>query len=523
MKKVTTLLLGIMLISVSSIAQTSLYWNSAYFSQCNNGTISITPHVGSVPGLSPPDSSLPCSVIGQPVHDTLYFKNYTTFYVSGVSITVNSLKFDSIYLPAGLCWSTNHPNNTFTTGEDGIIYISGTPTGSAGSYKLRMIVDLNSSLGPFAGADLEALANFRYHTRIICSGNPCPASDPTDTISVFTADGSSCSGNGLYASITASGPTTLCPGDSVTLTANAGAGYLYSWSTGATSQSILVSATSSYGLTVYSGLDSAVASPINVNVLNSCALTASIIIGGPATICPGSSVPLIANSGPGYSYHWSTGDTTQSILANTAGSYSLTVFLGTDSAVAAAQNIVMSAPPSAFFQLSPDPNIPHAWVAVNQTTGVSGNVAWGWNWGDGSYGSGATPSHIYDSAGYYTICLQVLDSANNCSSSYCDSNVHLYKSDAQMVSLNVVLNPLVVNDIEQSILAIKYYASAINLSPPVNTPSEVKLYDMSGRVVMKQSNWLGSSLAVENISSGVYVVAIQNGSMNVSRKVLITR
>src|SRR4029079_12218818 len=49
-------------------------------------------------------------------------------------------------------------------------------------------------------------------------------------------------------SITPSGPTTLCQGGTVTLTANP-AGGTYLWSNGATSRAITVNATGNYGVT----------------------------------------------------------------------------------------------------------------------------------------------------------------------------------------------------------------------------------------------------------------------------------
>src|SRR5205823_13781526 len=48
--------------------------------------------------------------------------------------------------------------------------------------------------------------------------------------------------------VTASGPTTFCPGGSVTLTAPAGFSYL--WSNGATTQSTTVSTSNNYSVTV---------------------------------------------------------------------------------------------------------------------------------------------------------------------------------------------------------------------------------------------------------------------------------
>ena len=51
--------------------------------------------------------------------------------------------------------------------------------------------------------------------------------------------------------------------------------------------------------------------------------TATITPGGPTTFCAGGSVTLTANAG--VSYLWSTGETTQSIVATTSGSYTVTV------------------------------------------------------------------------------------------------------------------------------------------------------------------------------------------------------
>jgi N-acetylneuraminic acid mutarotase len=76
--------------------------------------------------------------------------------------------------------------------------------------------------------------------------------------SVTVTDGNNCSATSLpvfltvnplpNASIAASGPTTICLGDSVTLTANTSASYL--WSTGAVTQSITVFASGNYSVTV---------------------------------------------------------------------------------------------------------------------------------------------------------------------------------------------------------------------------------------------------------------------------------
>ncbi|HEU4716901.1 MAG TPA: hypothetical protein VFU15_03675, partial [Bacteroidia bacterium] len=82
------------------------------------------------------------------------------------------------------------------------------------------------------------------------------------------------------AQITAGGPTTFCPGDSVLLTASGGSSFL--WSTGATSASIEVNSAGTYSVTVGGTCGSDTAS-VTVNTSNNPAGTLSA--GGPTTFC----------------------------------------------------------------------------------------------------------------------------------------------------------------------------------------------------------------------------------------------
>ncbi len=184
MKKLFTTLALFIGISAAFAQNDPLYFNTSVFQSVDGGMTNITPIVGTVPGLSPSDSALPCGVAGQPISDTIYFKNFTQFSVA----TVNSLKIDSLYLPAGLTWHTSSPNNTFTTGQDGVILVNGTTNVAQGVYKLRIVVDVNTTIGNFSSVDAEALAHLRYHVRVINDASyPCPAIDPADSSLVYKA------------------------------------------------------------------------------------------------------------------------------------------------------------------------------------------------------------------------------------------------------------------------------------------------------------------------------------------------
>ncbi|MFL6245950.1 MAG: hypothetical protein ACJ74H_08005, partial [Thermoanaerobaculia bacterium] len=143
------------------------------------------------------------------------------------------------------------------------------------------------------------------------------------------------------ATITPSGPTTFCQGGTVTLTASAGSGYL--WSNGATTQSITVSQAGVYTVTVSyaNGCTRTASRSVFVQPLPDTTITPS----GPTAFCQGGSVTLTApQSG---NFLWSTGATTRSITVSTAGTYSVTITSGSCSKTSDPVVVTVNAPPAA--------------------------------------------------------------------------------------------------------------------------------------------------------------------------------
>jgi large repetitive protein len=139
--------------------------------------------------------------------------------------------------------------------------------------------------------------------------------------------------------ITANGPTTFCTGGSVILSAPAG--YSYHWSTGATTQSITVSSSGSYTVTVTDANGCSATSAATTVTVSAPPATPTITPSGPTTFCPGNNVTLTAPAG--YTYLWSNGATTQSITVNASGSYTVTVTDGNGcSATSAATNVTVT-------------------------------------------------------------------------------------------------------------------------------------------------------------------------------------
>jgi Zn-dependent metalloprotease len=117
-------------------------------------------------------------------------------------------------------------------------------------------------------------------------------------------------------SVTPSAPV-ICNGTPVAVTA--GGGGTYTWSTGATTSTINLSAAGTYTVTVTSA-----AGCTDVETVNATASTVTgLITPATAVICNGAPVTLTASGGS--TYLWSTGATTASINASAAGSYTVTV------------------------------------------------------------------------------------------------------------------------------------------------------------------------------------------------------
>jgi hypothetical protein len=142
---------------------------------------------------------------------------------------------------------------------------------------------------------------------VIGTINNCESSD---TVTVFSVDGS--------VTANAGDDTEICNGESTTLTATGGTDYL--WNTGATTQSITVSpnVTTTYSVTVSNGTNS---DTDDVVVTVNPKPTANA--GADVTISEGESTTLTASGGD--SYVWSTGETTPSITVNPSVTTTYTV------------------------------------------------------------------------------------------------------------------------------------------------------------------------------------------------------
>ncbi|MCX7696866.1 MAG: gliding motility-associated C-terminal domain-containing protein [Bacteroidales bacterium] len=168
--------------------------------------------------------------------------------------------------------------------------------------------------------------------------------------------------------------TTIC--STTPLTLNAGTGFdSYSWSTGSNSQSIQVSTSGTYSVTVTAGSCNA-SDAIQVTVIN----TPVVELGPNQNICQGNTVVLDAGN-PGALYDWSTNEHTQTITVGTSGTYSVTVTNG--GLCSATDQVTITVYPYPVVDLGNDT----AFCQGNTLVLNAGNPGATYNWSTGSSNS----------------------------------------------------------------------------------------------------------------------------------------
>lgn len=153
------------------------------------------------------------------------------------------------------------------------------------------------------------------------------------------------------ASISVSGPTSICPGSNVVLNAPSAAGNAYQWYlagspvAGATNVSYSATAAGSYMFKVISSagcLATSSATPVSMLA----APAAAISITGPTTFCAGNSTLLTATSGAGLTYQWQSGGspiagaTSNSYTATLGGTYTAVVTNTSGCSTASAGSVI---------------------------------------------------------------------------------------------------------------------------------------------------------------------------------------
>ncbi|MBV6441714.1 MAG: hypothetical protein EPGJADBJ_03402 [Saprospiraceae bacterium] len=257
-----------------------------------------------------------------------------------------------------------------------------------------------------------------------------------------------------------SGSTKLCPGSTLTLTAESGY-TVYEWSTGDTAAQITVNQPGAYTVTVTDANQCTGTKTVSVTP----AQPPNPVITGPPSLCIGSSIML--DAGAGYTgYNWSTGQNTQSISVNEAGTYTVTVTDTNGCTGVASKTITSMAAPN------PGAGSNSPVCAGEQLKLFAGSSAgWVYNWtGPGGFVSTAQNpvrnSMSADMAGLYIVTVT---DGNNCTGT-ASVAVHVapnyfLENDTVVCTGNTLLNgkPVTVDTTIQQIFTTSLGCDSISI------------------------------------------------------------
>jgi len=345
-----------------------------------------------------------------------------------------------------------------------------------------------------------------YNVRVTQTGG-CSATSSNTTVSVGA-------GSGAIPIITAGGPLSFCSGGNVTLSASVGGTYL--WSTGATTQSIIVSNSGNYNVKVtYAGGCFATSTNTTVSVGTGSAPTPTITAGGSTTFCQGGSVILTATTG--LTYLWSNGATTKAITASAGGNYSVAVSqTGGCSATSSTTQITVK--PVATFTVTPSGPLSFCnggQVTFNVTNSNAGSYVW------------------------YKNNVVVYSGTNT---SYQAKTAGVYKMRAQLVSCGVFSIPYTVTvpcregEVLPGELNMNAYPNPFTDMISVafelfeDAPVSLRLYDLSGKlvdVVLDNSQYLSGESRIdyptEHLSGGIYILELATPNATQRIKIVSSR
>lgn len=251
---------------------------------------------------------------------TISGANFFTLTISNVSVADNATNYYLKVISSNGCsTNTNNASLTVNPAPAKPVITAGGPTSFCAGGSVTLTAPTGAASYAWSnGATTQSITvtqSGRYAVRV-ANASGCTATSDTTVVTVNAVPDKPV--------ISANGATTFCAGGSVTLSAPTGFA-TYAWSNGATTPSILVNQSGSYTVMVTSsaGCSSPASDAVTVTV-NPVPAKPVVTASGPLIFNTGDSVILTAPAGFA-NYVWSNGATTRSIVAKTAGTYTVVV------------------------------------------------------------------------------------------------------------------------------------------------------------------------------------------------------
>ncbi len=190
---------------------------------------------------------------------------------------------------------------------------------------------------------------------------------------------------------------------------------------------------------------------------------------------------------------------------------------------------------SASFYIAIDTTNLYALYVVNTSTGTTSNTNYLWDFGDGNTSTSVNPGHTYANYGKYLLCLTLSNTAENCSSTYCDSigldsNGNLLKNGFTIQVINESDLTHIGNN--KNLEEVRIYPNpskgqlVVELAEASDAPVSVRIIDLSGKTVFTSQSQVTDGrqfLDLSTLKEGVYLLNIQQNGASYTTKIVISR
>ncbi|HKR03846.1 MAG TPA: choice-of-anchor L domain-containing protein [Bacteroidia bacterium] len=332
-----------------------------------------------------------------------------TTICSGQPVTLGGNLSGTIFL-----WSTGQTTSTITVSQSGTYWVNAGPPGCQGSDTIVVNISLvSANLGndtTICTGQSVVLGNTLAGNSFLWSTGATTSTisvSNSGTYTVTVTDGGCMGTDSINVIITPppvialGNDTTLCSGN--TLTLNAGTHSSYIWSTGNTTSTINVTTSGTYYVNVSDG-GCFGADSINVNFTP----LPVVNLGSNLSFCSGLTDTLDAGNA-GATYLWSNGNTTQTVIVNSSGTYTVTVTMAGCSASGSVLVTVNSLP---VIVLSND-----VAICTGNSTNLSASGGVNYSWTPSNGLSSTTISNPVANPTSTTTYTVTVTDANSCSAS----------------------------------------------------------------------------------------------------------
>ena len=332
------------------------------------------------------------------------------------------------------------------------------------------------------------------------------------------------------------GNTTICEGETATLTANGGVSY--SWSNGSTNNSISVSQSGIYTVTATNaeGCSATADVTVTVNPLP------NVNISGNTTLCAGNSTTLTATGAD--SYTWSTGDNTALVSISAFGVYSVTGTTTAGCSSTANVTVLVSQLPVITITGETD-------ICAGESTTLTANGGDTYLWSDGTTDNSLTinTAGIYQVIGYNAAgCFSMVDamvnvwqSATSEFSVECPDSCYIWNDQAycatgdytqflqtiqgcdSIVTLHLTITVGIDgHDFNSNIVLYPIPASQyVDVRVEGNMDVKgIEMFDMFGKLVRSSKT---TRINVSDLADGIYLVRVLTNKGMVTKRFLKNR